>query len=414
MNILLVHQNFPAQFKHLAPALARRGDRVVALTMNAPPTMEGVEIHSAPPQLGTSSKLPWAQDFETKLLRGESAFRFAQQLRRDGFIPDVIVGHMGWGDTLFLKDVWPEARLGVYCELFYRHTEDEARFDPEFAGPGDELWRLVRLKLKSLPQRMHLGMANAGISPTRFQADTYPEEFRKRISVIHDGIDTEAIQPRANPSVALGEGKTITKADEVITFVARNLEPYRGYHVFMRALPQFLRERPNAEVFVVGSNGVGYGAAPPSSTWRDIFFNEVKDQIDRSRLHFVGHLPPPLFHELLSLSRLHVYLTYPFVLSWSLLEAMALGAPILGSDTAPVRELIMDGRNGLLVDFFDREGLVDRAHRILDNEELRRSLGAQARQTVIDKYDLRSVCLPQQLEWIDALANQTPRKPLFE
>lgn len=414
MNVLLVHQNFPGQFKHLAPELVRRGDRVVALTMNQPAAMAGVEIHSAPPEIGTSTKLAWAQDFETKLLRGESAFRRARQLRADGFMPDVILGHMGWGDTLFLKDVWPQARLGVYCEFFYRDTEDDSHFDPEFTAQGDEVARRIRLKLKSLPQRLHFEMANAGISPTRFQADTYPAPFRERIAVIHDGIDTGRLKPRDDSSVTLGNGAAFTKTDEVVTFVSRNLEPYRGYHIFMRALPRLLRERPKAHVFIVGSHGVSYGAAPPAGNWRDIFFNEVKDQLDVSRVHFVGHVPLPLFHELLSISRLHVYLTYPFVLSWSLLEAMALGAPVLGSDTAPVREVIAHGENGMLVDFFDGEALVRRACEMLGSESLRRVLSGRARATVVEGYDLASVSLPQQLAWIDALAGQPPRPPLFE
>lgn len=414
MNILLVHQNFPGQFKHLAPELVNRGDRVAALTMNQPEQVEGVEIYSAPPKIGTSSKLGWAQDFETKLLRGESAFRCALKMRENGFTPDVILGHMGWGDTLFLKEVWPQARLGIYCEFFYRYQNDDSEFDPEFVPRDEKSARRIRLKLKSLPQRLHFDMANGGISPTLFQADTYPCPFRKRITVVHDGIDTGIIRPRENPSVTLANGRIFTKADEVITFVGRNLEPYRGYHVFMRALPRMLQERPRAHVFIVGNNGVSYGAAPPESNWRDIFFEEVKNEIDVSRVHFVGHLPHNLFLELLALSRLHIYLTYPFVLSWSLLEAMALGAPILGSATAPVREVIKDGYNGLLVDFFDGDGLVHHANRILDCGALRSSLGTGARKTAVDSYDLRSVCLPQQLRWVDGLAKQIPRPPLFE
>jgi glycosyltransferase involved in cell wall biosynthesis len=414
VQVLLVHQNFPGQFKHLGPALVRRGDRVVALTMNDAAPLDGIDVHSARASIGTSSKLPWAQDIETKLLRGEAAFQRARELRSRGFVPDVIVGHMGWGDTMFLKDVWPGARFGVYCEYFYRHTDDDAAFDPEMATNADEEWRRIRLKLKSLPQRLHFPIANAGLSPTIFQADTYPAEFRARISVIHDGIDTETIAPRADAYVALDGGRRFTRDDEIITFVARNLEPYRGYHVFMRALPELLRRRPEAHVFIVGGNGVSYGAAPPTSTWREIFWNEVKDRCDVSRVHFVGQLPLALFHELLSLSRLHIYLTYPFVLSWSMLEAMALGAPVLGSRTAPVEEVIRDGHNGLLVDFFNREDLVNKAEHILSSPDLRESLASAARRTIVEGYDLKSVCLPQQTAWVDGLAAQAPLPPMFE
>ncbi|UZK65040.1 glycosyltransferase [Sphingomonas sp. M1-B02] len=414
MNVLLVHQNFPGQFKHLAPQLVARGDRVVALTMNVAPDMPGVEVRNAKPTIGTASKLPWAQDFETKLIRGEAALRAAMALRDEGFYPDVIVGHPAWGDTLFVKEVWPEARFGIYCEFFYSDTNGDADFDPEFPVPGNEVARRVRLKLKTLPQRLHFPLANAGISPTRFQADTYPAIFRDRITVIHDGIDTDRIAPRTDGSIRLGDGRTITRADEVVTFVSRNLEPYRGYHIFMRALPELLRRRPNARVFLVGGDGVSYGAAPAKGSWRDLFLNEVRDKLDMSRVHFVGHLPYDVFLGLLSITRLHIYLTYPFVLSWSLIEAMALGAPILGSDTAPVREVIEHGRNGILTPFFDPAALAAQASEMLEDDDLRLRLSAAARQTAVEGYDLKRVCLPRQLQWIDALAAQTPRPALFD
>ena len=414
MNVLLVHQNFPGQFKHLAPKLNARGHRVVALTMNQPVTIKGIEVHSAPPEIGTSSKLPWAQDFETKLLRGEAAFRRARKLRQDGFMPDVIVGHMGWGDMLFLKDVWPTARLGVYCEYYYSHTDSDSDFDPEFPVPGDDLERTIRLKLKTLPQRLHFGMANRGLSPTQFQADTYPAEFRQRISVIHDGIDTAAIAPYANPSIQISGGRRFDRTDEVITFVSRNLEPYRGYHIFMRALPKLLKERPEAHVFIIGNAGSGYGPQPPSSSWRDIFLTEVRDRIDLSRVHFTGALAHNVLHELISISRLHVYLTYPFVLSWSLLEAMALEAPILASDTAPVREVITSGENGVLTDFFDHGALVNRAVEILESASVRETMGQSARRTVLDNYDLQRTCLPAQVAWLESLAHEDPLPPFLE
>lgn len=414
MNVLLLHQNFPGQFKHLAPQLVARGDRVVALTMNDAPEMPGVTIRNARPTIGTASKLALAQEFETKLIRGEAALRAALALRDEGFHPDVIVGHPGWGDTLFIKDVWPDARMGIYCEFFYSQTNSDADFDPEFPTPGNEVTRRIRMKLKTLPQRLHFPMANAGLSPTRFQADTYPASFRDRITVIHDGIDTDQIAPRPDGAVQLGNGRTVTRNDEVITFVSRNLEPYRGYHIFMRALPELLRRRPNARVFIIGGDGTSYGAAPPQGSWRDIFLSEVRDQLDMSRVHFVGNLPYPIFLQLLSITKLHIYLTYPFVLSWSLLEAMALGAPVLASDTAPVREVIEDGENGLLVPFFSKEALVSRACEMLADADLRARLSAAARRTVVEGYDLKRVCLPRQLQWVDSLAAEPPRPALLE
>ncbi|QDM41008.1 glycosyltransferase [Altererythrobacter sp. TH136] len=414
MNVLLVHQNFPGQFKHLAPALASRGNRVEALTFNQAAPLPGVQIHRVVPKLSTETKSPWAQDFETKLIRGEAAFNAAIALRKSGFHPDAIVGHMGWGDTLFLKDVWPAARLGVYCEFFYRAEGGDTAFDHEFQGNDRELPSRIRVKLKTLPQRLHFAMANAGISPTSFQADTYPDEFRKKITVIHDGVDTDDIKPRAGASITLGSGRRFTAEDEIVTFVARNLEPYRGYHIFMRSLPELLRQRPKMHVFLVGGNGVGYGSAPPRSNWRDLILAEVRGALDLSRVHFVGTLDHDTMLELLSISRAHVYLTYPFVLSWSLIEAMALGAPIVASSTAPVREVIEHNEEGLLVDFFDRRGLTEQICRLLDSEDLRSRLGKAARAKVVRQFDLKRVCLPQQIAWTEALVAQEPMRPLFE
>jgi glycosyltransferase involved in cell wall biosynthesis len=414
MRVLLVHQNYPGQFKHLGPALAARGDTVVALTMNSAKSAKGVSVQSASPKTGTVSTHPWTQETETKLIRAEAAFRRALEMRSEGFVPDVIVGHPAWGDMLFLKDVWPSARLGIYCEFFYGSEGLDSGFDEEFEDFLDRDSHRVRIKLKTLPQRLHFPMANAGISPTQFQADTYPESFRDLITVTHDGIDTDSIKPKRDAAIRLANGVEITREDEVITFVSRNLEPYRGYHVFMRALPQLQLRRPKARVFIVGADGVSYGAKPDSGTWKQKFLSEVQDNLDLTRIHFVGSLPYPLFLQLMAISRLHVYLTYPFVLSWSLLEAMAVGAPILASDTLPLREVIDDGQNGLLFPFFDGQGLVDRADELLSNAPLRARLSAAARSMIVKNYDLKRVCLPRQIAWVDELATMAPKAPLFE
>jgi len=345
-------------------------------------------------------------DFETKVIRGEACFRAALALRAQGFTPDAIVAHHGWGESLFLKDVWPQARLGVYCEFFYHAQGADTGFDPEF--PAHDEGEVCRLRLKNLNNLLHFETADAGISPTRWQASTFPEPFRSRITVVHDGIDTNALMPNPQVSLTLNGQLKLTRDDEVVTFVNRNLEPYRGYHVFMRALPQILAQRPRARVLIVGGDDVSYGARPPDGRkWRDIFAAEVRPRIsdaDWARVHFLGNLAYPAFVALLQLSRVHVYLTYPFVLSWSLLEAMACGAVVVGSATAPVMEVIEDGRNGHLVDFFDREGWLNTLERVLAAPEKQGAIAARARQTVVERYDLRDHCLPRQLELVDQVA----------
>ncbi len=409
MKILFIHQNFPGQFKFLAPALAARGHAVVAMTMQpgAPREWQGVRVFSYAARRGSTPDIhPWVADFETKTVRGEACFRAAQQLKAEGLSPDLIIAHPGWGESLFVKDVWPQARLGIYCEFFYRAQGADVGFDPEFAPAG--FAEACRVRLKNLNNLLHFEIADAGLSPTAWQASTFPEPFRSKISVIHDGIDTGRIAPAPGVSVTLGGKLRLTRRDEVVTFVNRNLEPYRGYHVFMRALPRLLRERPNARVLIVGGDGVSYGArAPDGKKWKDIFAAEVRPQIadaDWARVHFLGNLPYPQFIALLQLSTVHVYLSYPFVLSWSLLEAMSAGCAIVASDTAPLHEAICDGETGRLVDFFDAQALADQVAALLDDGAQRRRLGEQARAFACATYDLHTVCLPKQLAWVEQLA----------
>ena len=412
MNILFIHQNFPGQFKFLAPALVRQGHRVVAMPLKkAEPTIwEGVEVIPYSPGRGTTPNVhPWVSDFETKTIRGEACFRAALKLREQGFSPDVIVAHHGWGESLFLKEVWPRARLGIYCEFFYRAEGADVGFDPEF--PVTDAGDACRLRLKNLNNLLHFESADAGISPTHWQASTFPEPFRDRITVIHDGIDTRAVAPNPNASLQLkgasGQAFKLSRSSEVITFVNRNLEPYRGYHSMMRALPELLVRRPEARVLIVGGNDVSYGArAPEGQTWKAIFAAEVRPRIsdaDWSRVHFVGNLPYPQFISLLQLSTVHVYLTYPFVLSWSLLEAMSVGCAIVASDTKPLHEAIRHNDTGLLIDFFSPSQITESVCALLDDAPLRAQLGGRAREFAQAHYDLESICLPRQLEWVKEL-----------
>lgn len=349
---------------------------------------------------------PWVSDLETKVIRGEACFRAALEMKKQGFVPDVIIAHPGWGESLFLKEVWPHAKLGIYCEFYY-HTEGaDTGFDPEF--PSHDVGLGCRLRLKNTNNLMHFDLAQAGISPTHWQASTFPEPFRSKISVIHDGIDTDAVAPDRDIEVVFNQQLTLTRADEVITFVNRNLEPYRGYHIFMRALPEILRQRPNARVLLVGGDDVSYGARPDNGRkWKDIFIEEVRGQIsdaDWARVHFLGNVPYHHFIPLLQLSTVHVYLTYPFVLSWSLLEAMSVGCAIVASDTLPLHEAIRHDETGRLVDFFDAPALAREVSRLLDAPQERQRLGENARQFARANYDLKTVCLPRQLDWFAALA----------
>jgi glycosyltransferase involved in cell wall biosynthesis len=417
MKILLIHQNFPGQYKHLAPALVALGHQVVALTckVREAQTWKGVRVVPYAIRGASAPKIqPWLADFETKLLRATSCYQGAMALKAQGFEPDVICAHHGWGESLFLKDVWPEARLGLYCELYHLSQHPFVGFDPEFPAPAPALDGL-RIRMKNLNNRLHEEIMDAGISPTRFQAATFPEPWQARITVAHDGIDTDLVRPDPAARLLLDDGRALTRDDEVVTFINRNLEPYRGYHIFMRALPEILRRRPRAQVVLLGGDDTSYGARPPKGqSWKQIFIDEVRGQIpdaDWQRVHFLGRVPYERFLAMMQVSRVHVYLTYPFVLSWSLLEAMSAGCAILASDTAPVREVMQEDETGWMVDFFDRSALVERLCALLEDPATRARLGETARSFARAHYDLQRLCLPRQIDWVTRLAQQEPRPP---
>lgn len=403
MKVLFIHQNFPAQFVHLAPALAADPKNDIrVLSPSNRPCPPGVKLHRYTIERSSSKGIhPWLTDMETKTIRAEAAFWGAMQLKQKGFTPDLIIAHPGWGESLFLKDVWPQAKLTLYCEFYYQANGADTNFDLEFSQPEADI--VCRLKLKNASFDLHLLQADAGLSPTSYQRSTFPAYFQDKISVIHDGINTNLVKPSPQVTMRLN-GIELTKSDEIITFVNRNLEPMRGYHIFMRALPKILKENPTARVIIVGGDDVSYGSKPPvGTTWKQLFLNEVREQLDFSRVHFVGKLSYPDFIQLLQLSSVHVYLTYPFVLSWSLLEAMSAGCAIVASDTVPVREVIKQNETGLLVDFFDVTAIADQVSYLLKSSTERYRLGEMARECILQHYDLKTICLPRQKLWVEAV-----------
>ncbi|WP_395540810.1 glycosyltransferase family 4 protein [Neotabrizicola sp. sgz301269] len=406
MKILFVHQNFPGQFLHLAPALAARGHDCRALTdaVNQRQTAIQTWRYKHQPEKVDPVATRLGRNYTTMSDRGVTVARACLQLRdREGYVPDVIVGHSGWGETLFLKEVWPEANLLVYAEFYYKGRGADVGFDPEFNPASFDQVMIAQGRTAHLGQA--LTHADRGLSPTHWQASTYPPALRAMIDVIFDGVDTRALRPDPQAELTLPGGPTLRAGDEVLTFVNRNLEPYRGYHIFLRALPAVLKARPEARVVIVGGDEVSYGAAPKNGKgWKQIFLNEVRDRIDLSRVHFAGKLPYADFTRLMQISRVHAYLTYPFVLSWSMVEAMAAGALVVGSRVAPVEEVIRHGENGLLVDFFDIPAWSDTLIAALEDPARFAPLREAARHTVIQRYDLTTVCLPRLVALVESLA----------
>ncbi|WP_127106650.1 glycosyltransferase [Pararhodobacter zhoushanensis] len=403
MKILFVHQNFPGQFLHLAPALMERGHDVVALTDESNARKSTITTYRyRKPDGRPDSKISQLGTTYTEMTnRAYRVARAARVLRdQHGYVPDVIFGHGGWGETLFLREIWPQARLIVYAELYYAPRGLDVGFDPEFASKDED--KALSVVARQGHQALMMAQCDAALAPTEFQADTFPACFRDKITIIHDGVDTDRLFPDPTARVTLPSGVSFQAGDELLTFINRNLEPYRGYHSFVRALPEVMRARPNAQVVIIGGDDVSYGARPGGGrTWKDIFLDEVRDRIDLTRVHFTGKVPYATFTGLMQCTRAHCYLTVPFVLSWSMLEAMSAGALVVGSRTAPVEELIEDGVNGLLVDFFDTreiaETLIDCLASPSDFTDMRRA----ARAHIVNNYDLKRICLPRLISFVE-------------
>lgn len=362
MKVLFIHQNFPAQFLHMAAGLAQEpGNQVVALTMHDNPAPAGVTVRRYALLRARGSDMhPFLPEHEAQLLRAEGCAAAAFQLKREGFTPDVIVAHPGWGEALFMKDVFPRARLVMYCEYHYAAEGQDVGFDPEFGAPNFEL--RCRVRLKNNVGLQALDAADAGFAPTAWQKSTYPAWAQAKIDVIHDGFDLDALapDPRARLHLAKG-GRTFASGvgDELVTYVARHLEPMRGFHIFMRALPEILRRRPRAHAIVVGADTPGYDIpAPGRRGWRRFLLDEVGAELDMERVHFLDSVAYGTYRTVLDVSAAHVYWTAPFVLSWSFLEAALGGTPVIASATPPVLEFA-EAFGVPTLPYFDTAALAD-------------------------------------------------------
>lgn len=409
VQALFIHQNFPGQYRHIAPVIAaRKGARVIGLGERPNIALPGVEhVRYAPPQGAGEKTHRYLRPIEGAVRRGQAAAQACVGLRNRGFRPDIICCHPGWGEGMYLRDVFPDARILLYTEFYYTSQGSDVGFDPAQEVTLDEM---ARVRTLNLTQLLSIEQADWCVSPTRWQRDRYTPLVRDRISVIHEGVDTETTATPEGPAeYALPDGRRLTRGDEVLTFVSRNLEPYRGFDVFMRALPAVLGRRKSAQAVIVGGEERGYGRMPKEGgSWKDVLLKEVGDRLDLSRIHFVGRVPHEHLLALFRLTSAHVYLSYPFVLSWSMLEAMGCGAPVIGSATPPVQEVIRHGGNGLLTRFHAVGELADTIVGALTAPERMKPIRAAARRTVVEGYDLRTVCLPRQIALFDAVLAGKP------
>jgi glycosyltransferase involved in cell wall biosynthesis len=380
VRYLFVHQNFPGQYQHLLQdILARKeGDEVVFISEPNSNHIGGVRrVNYRMPQTQSRNVHRTVDEMETMQIRAEEVARVATNVKALGFVPDVIIGHHGWGELLNIEDVFPGVPVIGYFEFYYHTHGVDVGFDPEFpVEPG----LLPRVRAKNATNLLALNNPGLGQSPTNWQRSTYPKWAQKQIRLVPDGVHLDICKPAPEifeRNFEFGDWK-VAPGQKLLTFVSRDLEPYRGFHVLMRALPKLLRERPDLHVAMVGGDKVSYGASPAHGSWREIYFNEVRDRIDPSRVHFLGRIVYDDYVRLLQRSDAHVYLTYPFVASWSLREALAMGCAVVASDTPPVTEFVTHGKNGLLTPCLDPAKLADAVLELLENNSLSEKLRAGA------------------------------------
>jgi glycosyltransferase involved in cell wall biosynthesis len=385
-GVLFVHNNFPGQFRDLAQTLVDRGVPCAAIGQaHSPGGLAGVRLARFQLPRGTAPGiLPLAVRAEADLIRGRAAYDAAVALRAEGCDPAVIIGHPGWGEMSFLGEAFPQARRIAFAEFYYHGRGYDVGFDPEFMPFGEEA--ILKATAKNPVMAMAYAEADMIVAPTEFQASLLPPTLRAAARVIHEGVDVEAIRPGPAEPFVLDDGRTIAPGTPVVTHVNNNMEPLRGLHIFARALPRLLAEVPNAQALIVGEPMArAYGGnAPEGRTWRDVCFEGL--DYDPARVHFLGRVAHARMLSALRLGAAHVYYTYPFVLSWSLAEAMAAGCYVIGSDTPPLHDAIEDGVNGRLLPFFDVAALSQAMIAACRDPTASTPLRAAARETAVAKF----------------------------
>jgi glycosyltransferase involved in cell wall biosynthesis len=401
-GILFVHSNFPGQFRDLAEVFRDRGERIAAIGAHTAGGVEGVPMAMWKSDRGSTKNIfrP-ATRAEADFIRGRAALDAAQKLKDSGFNPELIIGHPGWGETIYLKMIWPKAKVILFGEYYYHAEGSDIDFDHEL-DPVDFEKGLVGYS-KNATMAMAYAEADAIVCPTPFQAATLPPNIQHVIRLIHEGVDTDKASPNPDATFTLPNGRVLDRSTPVITHVNRHMEPMRGIHPFLRSLPKALAAVPDAEVIVIGNASTsGYGAkAPDGGPWRDYFLKEVGPKLDMSRVHFVGRTTHDQMLSALQISRAHVYYTYPFVLSWSLLEAMSCECLVLASDTPPVHDAIEDGVTGIMHSFFDPAALSASIIEALREPEKFAEMRKAARRHVVEHFDKARVGRPQWLELIE-------------
>ena len=389
--------------------VAQGGHELVFLTQrkNAPEISGVRTVRYAPHHVAGKNAYGLVKNWENAAGTGFAAAMAVRELRDQGFVPDIIIGHVGWGEMTFLREVLPDVPQIGFFEYYYSVNGGPVGFDP--AEPVSEHSPFIMASNNIVPT-MNIHSVDVGHSPMYWQRDRFPKSFHDKIYVCHDGIRTDRLVADPNATINLGRAGQVKAGDEIVTYMARNLETTRGFHQFMRSLPHLQKARPGARIIVIGGNEASYGkASTHKGGLRGQMEAEVGHLLDWERLHFVGRVPYSDFMRIVQVSRCHIYLSMPFVLSWSMIEAMSMEALVVASDVAPVREVITHGQNGLLVDFFDPEAIAAQVAEVLERPGDFADMRKAARSTAVGAYDFLTVCLPEHIRQINALVPEDKR-----
>lgn len=382
-KILFLHTNFPGQYRRLAPYLKEGGGfdvRVGTLKSNAQ-KIEFTHVKFEKQREARADIHPSLVRTENALLTGQAAYSALHAFKNQGWQPDIVCAHSGFGAGLFVKDVFPQAKYLAYHEWYFNGPVTD---EGQPCSPDDHN-ALIRSRMSNLSFLVDLAAMDAGVTPTAWQKAQFPSVFQSSLHVLHDGLDTGFYTPRETTTLTLGDGLTLTRADEVITYVARGMEPYRGFPQFMEAVARIQKKNPKVQTIIVGNDRVAYGSKRSDGlTYKQHAFKSY--DLDTSRVHFTGLVSFEQLRAIFRISSVHVYLTVPFVLSWSMLEAMSTGCVVLGSATPPVQEVIQDGENGFLTDLFDTNLLAERIGDLLEKKESMTSVRQAARETITLRY----------------------------
>jgi glycosyltransferase involved in cell wall biosynthesis len=391
MHVLFIHQNFPAQFGHIARHLIKQAGWTCSFVSQTPAgVVDGIKKITYTNRGGARESTHYcSRTFENAIWHAHAVYDACKA--HPDLRPDLIVGHSGFGSTLFLPELYAGVPIINYFEFFYHPHQSDMDFRPEFPPPEIDY---LRARARNAMLLLDLENCRHGYSPTHFQQQLFPEVYRPKIDVIFDGIETDIFRRLDNVPRQIA-GRSIPASTRIVTYVSRGFESMRGFDIFMRVAERIYQQFSDVVFIVVGSRRVCYGGDEKHIKHKTFYEHAMaQSSYEMDKLIFTGLIPVSTLAQVFSLSDLHLYFTVPFVLSWSLMDALACGCTVLASNTAPVREVIENGKNGLLCDFFDVEGFASQAVEVLRDPGAFRHLGTCAVDGIHRNYAI-DVTLPR-------------------